>query len=40
MTPFVRPGQTNVIALRVDTSLPPAQAAEGLQSRLFLYTPK
>ncbi|MFA6107960.1 MAG: DUF4838 domain-containing protein [Candidatus Latescibacterota bacterium] len=40
VTPFLRPGQTNVIALRVDTSLSPAQAAEGLQSRLFLYTPR
>lgn len=40
VTPFLRPGQTNVIALRVDTSLSPAQAAEGLQSRVFLYTPK
>lgn len=40
VTPFLRPGQANVIALRVDTSLSPAQAAEGLQSRVFLYSPK
>jgi len=40
ITPLVRPGQTNVIAIRVDTSLSPAQAAEGIQSRVFLYTPK
>jgi hypothetical protein len=40
VTPFIRPGQTNLIALRVDTSLSPAQAAEGLQSRVFLYAPK
>ena len=29
VTEFVRPGQTNVIAIRVDTSLSAAQAAEG-----------
>jgi hypothetical protein len=40
VTPYLRPGQANVIALRVDTSLSPAQAAEGLQSRAFLYSPK
>jgi len=40
VTPFVRPGQANVIAIRVDTSLAAAQAAEGIQSRAFLYTPK
>jgi len=40
ITPLVRPGQPNVVAIRVDTSLSPAQAAEGLQSRVFLYTPK
>jgi len=36
----IRPGATNVIAIRVSTSLAPAQAAEGLFSRLFLYAPK
>jgi hypothetical protein len=40
ITPLVRPGQANVIAIRVDTSLSAAQAAEGIQSRAFLYTPK
>jgi hypothetical protein len=40
ITPLVRPGQTNHIAIRVDTSLSPAQAAEGIQSRVFLYSPK
>ena len=40
VTPLVRPGQTNLIAIRVDTSLSAAQAAEGLQSRIFLHTPK
>jgi hypothetical protein len=40
VTPFIRPGQTNVIAIRVDTSLSMAQAAEGLQSRVFLFSPK
>ncbi|MBC8869133.1 MAG: DUF4838 domain-containing protein [Planctomycetes bacterium] len=37
VTPLVRPGQANVIAIRVDTSLSAAQAAEGIQSRVFLY---
>lgn len=40
VTPLVRPGQTNLIAIRVDTSLSAAQAAEGIQSRVLLYTPK
>ena len=40
VTPFIRPGQSNVIAIRVDTSLSAAQAAEGMQSRALLYTPK
>jgi len=40
VTRLIRPGQKNLIALRVDTSLSPAQAAEGMQSRLFLYSPK
>ena len=40
VTDAIRPGQPNVIALRVDTSLAAAQAAEGLQSRLYLYAPK
>jgi hypothetical protein len=40
VTPLVRPGQVNVIALRVDTSLSAAQAAEGIQSRVFLYAAK
>jgi hypothetical protein len=40
VTQFIRPGQTNVIAIRVDTSLSAAQAAEGIQSRAFLFAPK
>jgi len=40
VTPLVRAGQSNVIAIRVDTSLSPAQAAEGMQSRALLYSPK
>jgi len=40
VTQFIRPGETNVIAIRVDTSLSAAQAAEGMQSRALLYTPK
>lgn len=39
VTEAIRPGANNVIALRVDTSLSPAQAAEGMQSRAFLYMP-
>jgi len=40
VTAAVQPGGTNVIAIRVDTSLAPAQAAEGLQSRVILFAPK
>jgi hypothetical protein len=40
VTQFIRPGQTNVIAIRVDTSFSAAQAAEGIQSRAFLFTPR
>jgi hypothetical protein len=40
VTQFIRPGQSNVIAIRVDTSLSAAQAAEGMQSRALLYVPK
>jgi hypothetical protein len=40
VTEVLRPGQTNVIAIRVDTSLSAAQAAEGVQSRALLYAPK
>jgi len=40
VTEAIRPGQTNQIAIRVSTSLSPAQAASGLMSRLFLYSLK
>jgi len=40
ITDVVRPGETNVVAIRVSTSLAPAQAAEGLLSRVFMYSPK
>ncbi len=40
VTDLVRSGQTNVIAIRVDTSLSAAQAAEGIQSRVLLYATK
>jgi hypothetical protein len=36
----IRPGQRNLIAVRVGTGLCLAAAAAGLQSRLFLYAPK
>ncbi len=39
VTQFIRPGQINVIAIRVDTSLSAAQAAECIQSRVLLYAP-
>jgi len=40
VTGAIRPGTGNVVTIRVDTSLAPAQAAEGLQSRAFLYSPR
>lgn len=40
VTDALLPGRKNVVAFRVNTSLSPAQAAEGLYSRPFLYTPK
>ncbi len=40
VTDAIRPGQTNVIAIRVSTNMAPAQAAEGLLSRVVLYAPK
>lgn len=39
VTAALRPGQTNVIALRVNTSLSETAVAEGLYSRAFLYAP-
>ncbi len=35
----IRPGETNGVVFRVSTSLAPAQAAEGIYSRPFLYSP-
>jgi hypothetical protein len=40
VTGALRPGEQNVVAIRVDTGLAPAQAAEGMQSRVFLYSPR
>jgi hypothetical protein len=40
VTDMIRPGETNVIAVRVSTSLAAAQAASGILSRMFLYAPK
>lgn len=40
VTEAIRPGERNVVAVRVYTSLSAAQAAEGIYSRAFLYTPK
>jgi len=39
VTEALKPGVENVIAVRVSTSLSPAQAASGILSRLFLYSP-
>ncbi|NUQ64208.1 MAG: DUF4838 domain-containing protein [Pirellulales bacterium] len=40
VTEAIRPGERNVVAVRVYTSLSAAQAAEGICSRAFLYAPK
>lgn len=40
VTDMIQPGTTNVVAVRVSTGLSPAQAASGILSRLFLYSPK
>ncbi len=40
VTTMIRPGATNVITVRVSTSLAAAQAASGILSRMFLYAPK
>jgi hypothetical protein len=40
VTKAIKPGQKNVITLRVATGLSRAQAAGGLGSRAFLYSPK
>jgi len=40
VTEALRPGEKNLIAVRVNTSLSEAQGAEGLYSRAFLYAPR
>lgn len=40
ITDAIQPGKANIIAIRVNTSLNPAASAAGMQSRLFLYSPK
>lgn len=40
VTDAIKPGESNVIAVRVGTSFAPAQMPAGLVSRLFLYAPK
>jgi len=40
VTEALRPGETNQVTIRVNTSLAPSAAASGLLSRLFLYAPK
>jgi hypothetical protein len=36
----IKPGEENVIVLRVATGLSMAQAAGGVVERMFLYSPK
>jgi hypothetical protein len=40
ITDFLKPGQNNTIAIRVDTGLGAAAIADGLCARMFLYSPK
>jgi len=40
VTEVLRPGEINQITIQVSTGLALAQAAAGLQSRLFLYSPQ
>lgn len=40
VTKAIKPGAVNEIAIRINTSLAPAQSAAGLASRVFLYSPK
>ncbi len=40
VTNAIRAGETNTIAIRVNTSLAAAGAAGGIQSRMFLYSPR
>jgi hypothetical protein len=40
VTDAIKPGQTNTIAIRISTSLNPAASAAGMESRVFLYSPK
>ena len=39
ITPAIRAGERNSIAIRVDTGINAAMAASGLLSRIFLYSP-
>ena len=39
VTNAIKPGQRNVIAIRVGTGLSRTQAAGGLVARIFLYSP-
>lgn len=39
VTDAIKPGQKNTIAIRVSTGLNAAMAADGLYSRVFLYSP-
>jgi hypothetical protein len=40
VTSLIKPGQENVVAIRIYTHYSPTAVPEGLQSRLFLYSPK
>ena len=40
VTDALKPGESNTITFRINTSLSEAQIAEGLYCRVFLYAPK
>jgi hypothetical protein len=40
VTDAIKPGATNEIVFRINTSLAEAQIAEGLYGRVFLWAPK
>jgi len=39
VTPFVQPGKTNIVAVRVTTGFNNAGSTDGFMGRLFLYSP-
>jgi len=39
VTPYVQPGRTNTVAVRVTTGFNNAGSTDGFMGRLFLYSP-